>query len=349
MIRPGGWRVVLAVALVAVSVGGSCSNGPIATERPVARVDGTLRSVIWVGETLVGVVATSSDQFELVRIDPERGVVEGQLSLPPGCSDTDVFSGLASHGSEVIAGMSCGGSLDLQLYAIDVSTEDAEPFGPAISGGLADLSASPDGSSVVASESSGICGSIRWIDREGEDIRPVLIARDGVSWTLADYWRLLEVQSRQLEGKDYDPDTYVLCDEVGGIAAVPSWSSSGEIAFLASTAASDLRGFDRLSAPYDVWVVGDGERTAELLAEGFVEPRSMDWSPSGRCLAVSADPEGDAGVFLIDRASGEVRQVIEWAPDYLAWRPDGRSLTLVRNSALGRSGAAEVTAVDVTC
>jgi Tol biopolymer transport system component len=99
----------------------------------------------------------------------------------------------------------------------------------------------------------------------------------------------------------------------------PQWSPDGKtLAFIADG---------------DVWIVGlDGRNERRLLGEPERSTQGLSWSPDGTTLAATHG-DGDFEIFVIDVASGEVRNLTanEGINDEGAfWSPDGRFLAFTR-------------------
>lgn len=77
-----------------------------------------------------------------------------------------------------------------------------------------------------------------------------------------------------------------------------------------------------------IWLIGsDGSGHRALLGDD-VQTSSPRWSPDGRRLAYIASGEEEAGLFLLDFATGERRKLarLETGQTGLAWSPDGTQL-----------------------
>ena len=72
---------------------------------------------------------------------------------------------------------------------------------------------------------------------------------------------------------------------------------------------------------------------AKALTSGSFDDREPHWSPDGTRIAFSSDRSGNYDVWVLDVASGQVRQVTrDPANDFFpAWSNDSRELLFVSN------------------
>jgi hypothetical protein len=111
-----------------------------------------------------------------------------------------------------------------------------------------------------------------------------------------------------------------------GWSGWPSWSVNDEIAFFASTDAIGLDGQARGSAPAGLYLTTPAFEASALLVDGVVVPRGLTWSPDGSRLAFGGEIDGHKATWVVDPASGELREVFDERLTWLAWSPDGAQL-----------------------
>lgn len=121
----------------------------------------------------------------------------------------------------------------------------------------------------------------------------------------------------------------------------PSWSPDGEsIAVSASSSRTDDQRLELWRTPLD----GSGTETIyenpaegrQVIAPGLAHYAS--WSPLGRALAVTGNTGAGIALSLVSAAKraegGRPRRLIDGAPLYFAWSPDGRALMIHRGAQL---------------
>lgn len=104
------------------------------------------------------------------------------------------------------------------------------------------------------------------------------------------------------------------------------WSPDGELmAFIGSTE-QDVEARIRSDSRHDLFVMPANGGQITAVAEGFVHPQGLDWSPDGRWFVLSADFGQGQALWLIDAATGEQRKIIDGCYSEPAWSTDSRKL-----------------------
>ena len=142
------------------------------------------------------------------------------------------------------------------------------------------------------------------------------------------------------EGAEWSEEIETLLDmkSEGMVFMWPSWSPDGER--IAVSASSQRRDDPKL----ELWCISGGGGSPEPI---FKNPRDgrqviaaglahyVNWSPSGRALAVVGNVGSGLAVNLV-AASGQGRpqRLVDGAPLYFAWAPDGRAVIVHRAAQL---------------
>ena len=151
-----------------------------------------------------------------------------------------------------------------------------------------------------------------------------------------------EDASLQLARVDADgastPETRLAMEREGLLFMWPTWSPDGQT--IAVSASSHRRDNPRL----ELWRVSLEEGAAETMyanppdARQIVAPglaHYVNWSPSGRVLAVVGNVgNGLAASLVAESGRVEPRRLIDGAPLYFAWSPDGRAVLVHRGAQL---------------
>jgi TolB protein len=98
----------------------------------------------------------------------------------------------------------------------------------------------------------------------------------------------------------------------GGINQYPAWSPDGsQIAYLHSA------GFEE---PTYIYLVNKDGSDNRALTDSSVHPNRFSWSPDGKYI-VFCNLKGYAALWLLDIASGAVRQITDWYSFSPEWSP----------------------------
>ncbi|MBI3952955.1 MAG: PD40 domain-containing protein [Chloroflexi bacterium] len=116
----------------------------------------------------------------------------------------------------------------------------------------------------------------------------------------------------------------------------PDWSPDGKsIVFFGNKALPGLTGPARATASFDLWLMpadcdqlpGGCAANVTLLMSDVRNHTSVRWSPDGKWLVLSADPQGKSeGIWLRNMETGKLVQVLKGDYRHANWSPDGRRL-----------------------
>lgn len=134
------------------------------------------------------------------------------------------------------------------------------------------------------------------------------------------------------------PETRLSMEQEGLLFMWPTWSPDG--ATIAVSASSHQRENPRL----ELWRAPLDEEEPETLYANPVDARQIvapglahyvNWSPSGRVLAVVGNVgNGLAASLVAERGGVQPRRLVDGAPLYFAWAPDGRAILVHRGAQL---------------
>jgi hypothetical protein len=166
------------------------------------------------------------------------------------------------------------------LLAYDFKTTDVQPLtGGTFVANPSSYAWAPSMTRGLLSESSGICAGIESFTSASVAPFPIWVGQGD--------------QRFRVDEPLVSPDR---CAETGR-ADMPALSpTSDKIAFLASPQSVSLRGRSRLMAPWNLYLVPDGQRQGEPMLGDLTNPSGLAWSPNGEMLAFSATvPLGGPG------------------------------------------------------
>lgn len=291
----------------------------------IAIPEGAYFSTAWLpnGWLVAEYEATRRFEYRPWRLRPDGSEFE-RISLPdqPGCSKTlyQNATTLPDGRLGLVAGcepLDVGGQASFNIVAYDVETKTVENLlSNPILYNPTQFSWNPELTRAVFGHSSGICGSIAWLTRQGLEEADITIADNGKSWRLDAFFE---------RGRG-EPCT----DE--GRADSPAWSPDGHnIAFFASPQSIGVEGQARLDEPWNLYLMTPGETTVRPLLRDLKEPASPVWSPDGGSLAFTADVPGQGkGLYVLEPDSRRPRRVLNHYLGGLDWAPDGTRLVGVR-------------------
>ena len=134
------------------------------------------------------------------------------------------------------------------------------------------------------------------------------------------------------------PETRLSMEREGLLFMWPTWSPDGGA--IAISASSHQRENPRL----ELWRAPLDEEEPETLYANPVDARQIvapglahyvNWSPSGRVLAVVGNVgNGLAASLVAERGGVQPRRLVDGAPLYFAWAPDGRAILVHRGAQL---------------
>lgn len=134
------------------------------------------------------------------------------------------------------------------------------------------------------------------------------------------------------------PETRLSMEREGMLFMWPTWSPDGEA--IAISASSHQRSNPRL----ELWRAPLNEGEVQTIYRNPVDARQIvapglahyvNWSPSGRVLAVVGNVgNGLAASLVAEHRQVEPRRLIDGAPLYFAWAPDGRAMLVHRGAQL---------------
>lgn len=144
--------------------------------------------------------------------------------------------------------------------------------------------------------------------------------------------------ARVSDGGPEPPETRLSMEREGLLFMWPTWSPDG--AALAVSASSHQRENPRL----ELWRAPLDEEEPETLYANPADARQIvapglahyvNWSPSGRVLAVVGNVgNGLAASLVAARGGVQPRRLVDGAPLYFAWAPDGRAILVHRGAQL---------------
>jgi hypothetical protein len=263
----------------------------------------------WIGSTQVWQLQADGTGFSRVPLPNDSDCRVTEYRWPTALSDGRL--GLTRRCDDPQAATVPNTARD-SAVAYSLKTHILEVLTPALNHYPGDISWDPTLQRAMASQGSGIVGSIFEIDRGGTRLVHVPI-RDGkrVFW-LDDYFRS-------------HPDDEA--DEARqGRAEAPAWSPDGRsIAFLAEVRSIGVTGFARLDILLDMYLMNpDGTNLRKVLPE--VEGPGPTWSPDSRSVVV-----GHKGALWLWRVgSNHALRIASESLSPAAWSPDGRKLAAIR-------------------
>jgi hypothetical protein len=163
---------------------------------------------------------------------------------------------------------------------------------------------------AVAGVGSFICQGIISVDADGERPIPVDIS-DGPQ-----HFRLDEEPTRGTRDCDFT-----------GRADFPAYSHHGDqLAFLASPASVGYQGQERLSRPWNIYVLPtDGP--PQTIFKDISDPRGLTWTPDDRWIIFSGVVRSfGSGTWAVRVSTGRLVQVSSQAVDWLDVSPNGGRL-----------------------
>lgn len=316
------WLITFSV--LSVCCGGDSPSGPSLTRIPVKSADyfgltWTTDGWIWVGHRS----PDADSPAWVLRVRPDgTGLIEVPLPDGDGCSFTEYFfPELLPDGRVQVAqfchDVSTPGYWSLLAYdqrSGELSALPAPnlPFRPV------QVAWNPSLSRALISDSQGICASLAWMTAAGILNTPINVAAGTRSF-------------RVDQGFHEDPSAS--CDGEGR-ADWPAWSLDGEkIAFFASPQSIGVAGFDRLDAPWNLYLMGPNDPKPERVISDVTRPRDPAWSPDSRWLAFGGDVQGNGkGLWLFSRGDQSLVRVSPREIDWVAWSPDGRRIAAITKS-----------------
>jgi hypothetical protein len=101
-----------------------------------------------------------------------------------------------------------------------------------------------------------------------------------------------------------------------------------QLVFLAAPTAQGHGGQSRLDYPLnvDLQALPDGQPRA--LARGFSDVRGVDMAPDGQHLAIAGRRGDDQGLWIVDLATGAMRQVTAARVSYPSYEPGGYRISV---------------------
>lgn len=311
-------KLAAVAALVVACVAPSSSiPDPTLSIETVGLVD--VVDVAWTSEGLLAVVP-DPDQPELrttlVVVSPDGERVEPLPTDRGACESLDFYAPWSFDG-RLIFSRACypGGQISLRSRgSVDgeerVLVENVG-FPPNA------VTSTDDGSTWIASDSSGFCA---WVSR---------ISGSGGPWPIliADGPRPFHVDEGLLASE---------CDHTG-LASHVAVAPDGRLAFLAAPESTLLAGQARLEARWNLYTV-DKAGTVTTVATDFVRPTGLEWAPIDRVWTVSAIRGSREAIWSVSD-SGVSEALFDGNIIAFSWSPEGSELAVVIVSSgdLGRT------------
>jgi hypothetical protein len=197
----------------------------------------------------------------------------------------------------------------VSLLGFNLGTATYEPLASVegVRGPAGQIGVSPDGTRFLVAMGS-LCGVIVEATAQGAKPLRVTVSDGRDSFSLAD----------TAPGPD--------CSQRGW-ANYPTWSPTDNvIAFFAAPGAIGESGPARGSVPANLYVMSPDGSVATSILNDVTVPRALKFSPDGRFLAFGGEIGGVKATWVLERATGVVRQVHNQRFEWLAWSPDGQQL-----------------------
>jgi len=320
--------ILAIVAVLGATVLGGCSSPPSQVaglqSRPLGTAIAEAGDLAWTDDGLIAVGGLTGARYS--RYDDDDRAFRDQ---PLSSDDCDHIQGLRT--ATPIAPDRVGGVLVCkpgelttdQVVDVHIDSGEASPLLGAVRYGADAIGFSPDRDEAVVGQSSGdICASVRWLGPAGEEVRDVEVGDGQDTWSLAAMFRASDEQDRLLSQPTYDVDAYPNCEDAGGLAREPAWSSRDQIALFISPESQRRSGAARIKASFGIWVMASDGRDGRFVLEDVTFPEKLAWSPNGACLAFVGMIDGTSGLWVKQLASDDVQLLV---PDHhwsFAWSPD---------------------------
>ena len=168
----------------------------------------------------------------------------------------------------------------------------------------------PDQRHAVAGVGSFICQGITSVGPDGE--KPIEVdVSDG-----SQHFRLDEELTRGPRDCEFT-----------GRADFPAYSHQGDrLAFFASPASVGVEGQERLSRPWNVYVLPE-DGAPHIVVSAVTEPRGLVWTRDDRWIIFSGKVQSrGSGTWAADASTGTLVQISPQAVDWLDLSPDGMRL-----------------------
>lgn len=317
--------VGIALLLLVISACETPDDSPSAVVERVPIPEDRYAGVAWLGDGSIFVTAERrtaagrhvvelfrgrGDDVELIEIEPIPDCrVEGIRNigtLPDGrlgfAVDCDVVDAPFTPTS---------------IRALDLPRAKSEELAR-VPSGVFRSSFTPDMRRLLVAATSGICASIAEIVN-GEVVDTGIVVGEG---------------SERFAISDGMLDQPERCTEYGR-ADMPAWSPDGDtFAFFGSPSSIGRDGTARLDAPWNLYLLGTGENSAEPTLTGIDSAYDLAWSPDGRWLAFTADRfNGQSGTWVYAPETEELIYLMDELLFSLTWAPDASQLAGLLESA----------------
>jgi hypothetical protein len=122
-------------------------------------------------------------------------------------------------------------------------------------------------------------------------------------------------------------------DCTSGQARAPDWSHDGEtLAFLAATSTIGVHGFERLDAPYDLYISDLQTAATTRIPLGVIDPADLRWAPDDKTIAFVGDLHGSGrSLWILDVGNHVTRLLAQGIEGGISWSPDGRDLVALKS------------------
>lgn len=137
-----------------------------------------------------------------------------------------------------------------------------------------------------------------------------------------------------------DPAMLGDCATVGLVSHV-SASSKGVLVLVASTAAIDRDGPQRLQAPRDAYIV-DSDGTSTRIPLGISNVGGLAFSPDGASVLVSGELDDAEGTWILDTGSGSLDKIAEFRLSSPSWAAGGMRVVGQRTAGDTMRGESEI-------
>ena len=321
-----GKTIMLAIFIIGVVV--SCRVASVGSVQNVTSKEldfpnsDSYYSLVIKDKNVVGLINGGS-QKDLLSYASEYDATPTLFSLPddPSCFLTNYYGDDSLPDGELQIFMLCGSGgkgTDTYLRKYNWESEQLEKSVGPLPLGTSGASWNPEQTKAIGYLDSGFASrTLFWIYPDGFEPLDLVIQDDGRSWNLRD---------------DFPKFT---ADDTGksGSTGRASWSPNGEtIAFFASPNAIGKTGFARFGVEYYLYLMDPETLQYDVVADTIYSPFLLAWSPDSAYIAFIGKYGfwKENGIWLYSVKSNMVTEVSKGTFQSIVWRPDGKSLVVIK-------------------